>query len=81
MCVGGKCLGAHFPTVTQRRVTLAVCRAKHDRLTALHSYLCSKYIQTIMSHTMLWFALLLAAQELLQCSTEDVARQKRCGQT
>lgn len=52
MCVGGKYLGAHFPPVTQRRVILAVGRAKHAGLTALHSYLWSKYIQIMMGHTM-----------------------------
>lgn len=52
MCVGGKGLGAHFPAITQRRVVLAVGRAEHAGLTALHSYLCSKYIQTMMDHIM-----------------------------
>lgn len=80
MCVGGIWLGAHYPAVTQRIIILAVGRAKHTGLSALHSYLCSEYILTRMGHIMLWFASLLAPLELLQRSIRDVARQKRCGQ-
>lgn len=75
-CVSGKCLGACIPEGTPRRVILAFGRAKHAGLTASHSYLCGKYVKTMMGHIMLWFALRLAALESLQWSIKDVARQK-----
>lgn len=81
ICESGTALGTHSFTATKRRINLAPSeggRAKHAGLTALHSYLCSKYIQTMMGHIMLWFVSLLTTLELLYCNSRDLARCCKC---